>query len=63
MPEVIRDLTGRRLGIVVQEGGRLVAKNIQNVTIGYYDKDGYTRDITQKRICQGNILAALVLKK
>jgi hypothetical protein len=64
MPEeVIRDRTGRRLGVIVHEGGRLVARNIQNLPLGYYDlKDGYTRDTTQTIICKGNILAALVLK-
>ena len=61
--EIIRDRTGKRLGTIVQEGNRLVAKNLQNLPLGYYDlKDGYTRDTTQKIICKGNTLAALVLK-
>jgi hypothetical protein len=61
--EVIRDRTGRRLGTIVEDGNRLVARNIENITLGYYTpKDGYTRDKTQTTICQGNILASLVLK-
>ena len=61
--EIIRDRTGKRLGTIVQEGNRLVARNVQNLPLGYYDlKDGYTRDTTQTIICKGNILAALVLK-
>lgn len=61
--EVIRDRTGRRLGTIVQEGGRLVARNIQNLPLGHFDlKDGYTRDTAQQIICKGNVLAALVLK-
>ena len=60
---MIRDRTGRRLGSIVWEGGRIVAKNIQNLPLGSFDeKDGYTRDRTQVIICKGNILASLVLE-
>ena len=61
--EVIRDRTGKRLGMIVQEGNRLVARDVQNLPLGYFDlKDGYTRDTSQTIICKGNGLAALVLK-
>lgn len=61
--EVIRDRTGQSLGIIIKEGGRLVARNVENLPLGYYyPKEGYTRDTTQKIICQGNALATLVLK-
>jgi len=61
--EVIRDRTSRRLGTIAQEGNRRVARNIQNLPLGYFDeRDGYTRDKTQKIICKGNALSALVLK-
>jgi hypothetical protein len=64
MPEeVICDKTGRRLGTIVQEGGRRVARNIQNLPLGYYyPGDDYTRDRNQQIICRGNIFSSLVLK-
>jgi hypothetical protein len=61
--EVIRNRTGQRLGTINQEGDRLVARDLSNLPLGYFDpKDGYTKDKTQKIICQGNILSALVLE-
>ncbi|MGO8677729.1 MAG: hypothetical protein ACLQVX_17875 [Limisphaerales bacterium] len=60
---VIRDRTGKRLGIIVEEGNRLVARNLSNLPLGYYyPKDDYTRDTSQQIICKGNALSALVLK-
>ena len=60
---VIRDRTGQRLGTIVQEGNRFVARNLSNLPLGYYDpQDDYTRDTTQKILCKGNVLSALVLK-
>lgn len=58
---VIRDRTGQRLGIIAEEGSRLVARNISNLPLGYYDpKDDYTRDRNQRIICKGNVLASLI---
>jgi hypothetical protein len=40
---VIRDRTGQRLGIIAEDGSRLVARNISNLPIGYYNpKDDRT---------------------
>lgn len=61
--EVIRDRTGQRLGTIAQQGNRFVARNNQSQPLGYYDpKDAYTRDVQQRIVCKGNVLAALVLK-
>ena len=60
---VIRDRTGQRLGSIVQEGNRFVARNLSNLPLGYYhSQDDYTRDRNQQIICKGNVLSALVLK-
>ena len=60
---VIRDRTGKRLGVIVEEGNRLVARNISNLPLGYYyPQDDYTRDTNQQIICKGNALSALILK-
>jgi hypothetical protein len=58
---VIRDRTGQRLGIIAEDGSRLVARNISNLPIGYYNpKDDYTRDKNQQIIAKGNVLASLI---
>jgi hypothetical protein len=59
---VIRNKTGQRLGTIVEEGNRFVARDLTNLPLGYYTpNDDYTRDKTQQIICKGNMLPMLVM--
>ncbi len=60
---VIRDRTGKRLGIIVEEGSRLVARGVANLPLGYYPpKNDHTKETNQQIICRGSTLPALILR-
>ena len=62
--QTIRDRCSNRVGSVVDNGHQLVARDRFGKNLGYFDpKENVTRDRNSNRICQGNVLAALILKE
>jgi hypothetical protein len=63
LEQVIRDRNSNRVGCIVDNGHQLVARDRFSNVVGYYHKQSdTTRDRSSNRLCQGNVLAALILK-
>lgn len=63
--QTIRDARGLTLGrITTDASGRQRATNAQGITVGYYDPEtDKTTDARGIKIAQGNILAALIIRR
>ncbi len=61
--KVIRDRIGNRIGVMVDAGNAIVARNNLGNRIGHFDKGtGTTRDKFGNRLAHGNILPSLIIE-
>ncbi|MCS6989483.1 MAG: hypothetical protein NZM06_08205 [Chloroherpetonaceae bacterium] len=61
--QTIKSPSGKTIGTIRQESGRLVARDTTGKMLGYYvEKENATRDPHGRLLAKGNILSALILQ-
>jgi len=59
---VLRDKVGTRLGVMIDTGNEVVARDRYGNRVGHFDKTtGTTRNKFGTKLTEGNILAALIV--
>lgn len=59
MDEVLKDVYGRKIGVIKSEFGKLVIYDAYGKKLGYYDGT-YTYNVYGKRIGYGNLLVYFI---
>lgn len=59
MEEVLKDIYGRKVGVIKKENGKMYIYDVLGRRLGYYDGT-YTYNIQGRRIGYGNLLVLFI---